>query len=65
MAKFIVGMMGEEAYRTEANDLCEALAAMMDSVVTAGNFKDIQRLCEEVRELEASCVISALTRENS
>jgi len=42
MAKFIVGMMGEEAYRTEANDLCE-----------------------EVRELEASCVISALTRENS
>ena len=63
MAKFIVGMIGEEAYHAEANDLCEALANMMDSVVAAGNFEDIKQLCKEVHELEASCILSVVTRD--
>lgn len=60
MAKFIVGMQGEEAYQAEADDLCSALGAMMNIVVDAGNLKDIQSLSEEVHELEISCILSAI-----
>jgi len=60
MAKFIISMISKESYQAEADNICDALGAMLESVVDAGNFEDIKLLSEEVYKLEASCVISAL-----